>query len=91
MAYNNTFKFAPAEWLPFQDGEAVAAALNIDLREKQGKNFENPDFVMPVSSISIPNFCVFIVCFLSVVLASWQHKQYRKAGRKSRDISKKYR
>lgn len=48
MAYNNTFKFAPAEWLPFKDGEAVAAALNIDLREKQGKNFENPDFELKV-------------------------------------------
>ena len=23
MAYNNTFKFAPAEWLPFKDGDAV--------------------------------------------------------------------
>ena len=44
MAFNNSFKFAPAEWLPFKDGEAVAAALNIDLRERQGKNFENPDF-----------------------------------------------
>ena len=48
MAFNNSFKFAPAEWLPFKDGEAVAAALNVDLRERQGKNFENPDFELKV-------------------------------------------
>lgn len=48
MAYNNTFKFAPAEWLPFKDGEAVAAALNVDLKTKEGKNFENPDFELKI-------------------------------------------
>ena len=48
MAFNNTFKFAPAEWLPFKDGEAVAAALNLDLKTKEGKNFENPDFELKI-------------------------------------------
>ena len=48
MAFNNTFHFAPAEWLPFTDKDAVTKALNLDMREKQGKNFENPDFELKV-------------------------------------------
>ena len=43
MAFNNTFKFAPAEWLPFQDVEVLNKAANTDIRERQGKNFENPE------------------------------------------------
>ena len=48
MAFNNTFKFAPAEWLPFQDIEVLDAVVNKDIREHQGKNFENPDFELKV-------------------------------------------
>ena len=48
MAYNNTFKFAPAEWLPFRDGEVLLKAFNADLSAMQGKNFENPDFELKV-------------------------------------------
>ncbi|MBO5926668.1 MAG: hypothetical protein J6Q38_03840, partial [Clostridia bacterium] len=48
MAFNNTFKFAPAEWLPFQDVEVLNKAANTDIRERQGKNFENPDFELKV-------------------------------------------
>ena len=44
MAFNNTFKFAPAEWLPFQEVEVLKNASNTDIRERQVKNFENPDF-----------------------------------------------
>lgn len=48
MAYNLTFKFAPAEWLPFQDREVLDAVVNKDIKEHQGKNFENTDFELKV-------------------------------------------
>lgn len=48
MAYENTFKFAPAEWLPYQNLDEVTKAINTDIRAKQGKNFENPDFELKV-------------------------------------------
>ena len=48
MAFNNTFKFAPAEWLPFQDTEVLDKVVNMDIRAHQGKNFENPDFELKV-------------------------------------------
>lgn len=44
----NTFKFAPAEWLPFQDREVLDSVVNEDMRARQGKNFENPDFELKV-------------------------------------------
>ena len=44
MAFVNTFKFAPAEWLPFQDREVLDRVVNMDIREHQGNNFENPAF-----------------------------------------------
>ena len=44
MAFVNTFKFAPAEWLPFQDREVLDRVVNVDIREHQGNNFENPEF-----------------------------------------------
>ena len=44
MAFVSTFKFAPAEWLPFQDQEVLDRVVNVDIREHQGNNFENPEF-----------------------------------------------
>lgn len=44
----NTFKFAPAEWLPFQDREVLDSVVNEDMHARQGKNFENPDFELKV-------------------------------------------
>ena len=48
MAFVCTFKFAPAEWLPFQDREVLDQVVNMDIRENQGKNFEKPDFELKV-------------------------------------------
>jgi len=48
MAFVNTYKFAPAEWLPFQDQEVLDRVVNMDIRENQGKSFENPDFELKV-------------------------------------------
>ena len=44
MAFVSTFKFAPAEWLPFQDREVLDRVVNVDIRTNQGKIFENPAF-----------------------------------------------
>ena len=44
MAFVSTFKFAPAEWLPFQDREVLDRVVNVDIRTNQGKIFENPEF-----------------------------------------------
>ena len=48
MAYHNSFRFAPAEWLPFRDSEVLERVANTDIREHQGKIFENPDFELKV-------------------------------------------
>ncbi len=48
MAFNNTFKFAPAEWLPFQDTKVLDEVVNKSVYDYQGKNFENPDFELKV-------------------------------------------
>lgn len=48
MAFYNTFKFAPPEWLPFQDREVLDSVVNEDFYARQGKNFENPDFELKV-------------------------------------------
>ena len=48
MSFYNTFKFAPAEWLPFQDREVLDSVVNEDMYARQGKNFENPDFELKV-------------------------------------------
>lgn len=48
MPFYNTFKFAPAEWLPFQDREVLDSVVNEDFYTRQGKNFENPDFELKV-------------------------------------------
>ena len=48
MSFINTFKFAPAEWLPFQDREVLDKVVNMSIEEHQGKNFENPDFELKV-------------------------------------------
>ena len=48
MAFVNTYKFAPAEWLPFQDQAVLDRVVNEDINAHQGKNFENPDFELKV-------------------------------------------
>lgn len=48
MAFINTFKFAPAEWFPFQDRKVLDEVVNIDIREHQGNGFENPEFELKV-------------------------------------------
>ena len=48
MAFINTFKFAPAEWLPFQDAKVLDKVVNEDIYARQGKNFENPEFELKV-------------------------------------------
>ena len=48
MAFYSSFKFAPAEWLPFQDRIVLDQVVNADLNVHQGKNFENPDFELKV-------------------------------------------
>lgn len=48
MAFVNTFKFAPAEWLPFQDQEVLDRVVNEDMYAREGRGFENPDFELKV-------------------------------------------
>ena len=48
MAFVNTFKFAPAEWIPFQDREILDSVVNVDMYAQQGNNYENPDFEMKI-------------------------------------------
>ena len=48
MAYELKFKFAPAEWLPFQDEAVVLSAMRENFYERAGKNFENPDFELKI-------------------------------------------
>ena len=48
MAFYSSFKFAPAEWLPFQDQAVLDSVVNEDLCARQGKHFENPDFELKV-------------------------------------------
>ena len=48
MAFVNTFKFAPAEWLPFQDREVLDRVVNENINARQGRGFENPDFELKV-------------------------------------------
>ncbi len=48
MAFYNSFKFAPAPWLPYRDQEVLDKVVNEDFYKKQGNNFENPDFELKV-------------------------------------------
>lgn len=48
MAFVNTYKFAPAEWLPIQDQAVLDQVVNEDINAHQGKDFENPDFELKV-------------------------------------------
>ena len=48
MAYELKFKFAPAEWLPFQDEDVILSAMRENFYERAGKNFENPDFELKI-------------------------------------------
>lgn len=48
MAYEVSFKFAPAEWVPFRDEKVLLSAMKENFYEKSGKNFENPDFELKV-------------------------------------------
>lgn len=48
MPFVNTFKFAPAEWLPFQDRKVLDEVVNVDMNARQGNIFENPEFELKV-------------------------------------------
>ncbi len=48
MSFYNSYKFAPAKWLPFREQEIVDSVVNEDLYAKQGTKFENPDFELKV-------------------------------------------
>ena len=48
MAYISSFKFAPAEWLPFQDRTVLDRVVNEDLYTYQGNKFENPEFYLDI-------------------------------------------
>ncbi len=48
MSYELPVKFAPAEWLPLKDTDAIFRAVNEDLYKWQGNNFENPDFELKI-------------------------------------------
>ena len=44
MAYEFTFRFAPADYLPFRDNDVLERVVNEDLYKKEGNIYENPDF-----------------------------------------------
>lgn len=44
MGFWKTWAFKPAPWTPFADQGVLDKVMRMDLRAKQGKNFENPDF-----------------------------------------------
>ena len=48
MPFVNTFKFAPAEWLDFQDRKVLDEVVNVDMHARQGNIFENPEFELKV-------------------------------------------
>ena len=48
MAYEVNFKFAPAEWLPFQDEKVLMDVMREDFYERAGCGYENPDFELKV-------------------------------------------
>ena len=48
MAFYNTFRFAPAEWLPVQDQAILDRVVNGDIRAHQGRIFEHPEFEVKV-------------------------------------------
>ena len=48
MAFINAFNPAPAPWLPFRDRQVVDRVAAEDFRQRQGRNFECPDFELRV-------------------------------------------
>ena len=48
MAYYCSYKFEPAEWLPFRDRQYLDTVGNEDMFARQGKKFENPDFELKI-------------------------------------------
>ncbi len=48
MSHNNSFEFAPAEWLPFQDRDVLNRVAKENLAEHQGKAYEHPEFEMKI-------------------------------------------
>ncbi len=49
MAFINTFKFAPPEWLAFRDTEVLDRVVNENIYAREGKTFENPDFELKIA------------------------------------------
>ena len=48
MAFTKSFKFAPAEWLPYRDEKVLFEIENVDMYAHEGNNFENPDFELKI-------------------------------------------
>ncbi len=48
MSVNPYFTFAPAPWSPYKNQDVLDSVVDIDLNEKQGNNFENPEFELKV-------------------------------------------
>ena len=48
MALINKFQFRPAEWLPFQDAEMLNRISLSNIRDYEGKKYENPEFELRI-------------------------------------------
>lgn len=48
MAINKYFNFAPAEFLPFQDREVLDSVIKVNIKTREGKTFENPEFELKI-------------------------------------------
>lgn len=55
MSRNPYFTFAPAPWLPYRDQDVLDSVVDVDLKEKQGNIFENPEFELKVVG-DVPNY-----------------------------------
>ncbi len=45
---STAFKFAPAEWMPFQDRTILDSVVWEDVEKHEGRGFENPEFELKV-------------------------------------------
>lgn len=45
---STSFKFAPAEWIPFKDRAVLDSVVWEDVKKHEGNGFENPEFELKV-------------------------------------------
>lgn len=45
---STAFKFAPAEWMPFQDRKVLDSVVWEDVEKHEGRGFENPEFELKI-------------------------------------------